>query len=106
MAAARPIRGERAIGWGAHYAIGVAFAALLLWTYGLAWAQSPTIRPALSIGLVTVVAPLFILQPAMGAGVASRKTPRPVFAAVKSLVTHAVFGVGMYLAALVASRVF
>jgi hypothetical protein len=35
----------------------------------------------------------------MGAGIASWKTSRPVFNCIKSLVTHTVFGFGMYLAA-------
>jgi hypothetical protein len=48
---------------------------------------------------VTVVAPLFILQPALGAGIASSKTPRPVFNSLKSLATHVVFGFGLFLAA-------
>lgn len=81
-------------------AIGVTFSALLLWTYGLGWARSPAMLPALFVGVATVVAPLLILQPAMGAGIASRNTPTPVFSSIKNLVTHTVFGVGMYLAAL------
>jgi hypothetical protein len=103
IAAAAPIRGERWIGWCAHYSIGVAFAALLLWTYGLEWARSPSVLPALFVGIATVIAPLLILQPAMGAGIASWKTPRPFFNSLKSLATHAVFGLGMYLAALAAA---
>jgi hypothetical protein len=100
IAAATPIRGERWIGWCAHYSIGVSFSALLLWTYGLEWAQSPSMLPALFIGMATVLAPLLILQPAMGAGIASWKTPRPFFNSTKSLATHIVFGLGMYLGAL------
>jgi hypothetical protein len=103
IAAATPIRGERWIGWCAHYSIGIAFATLLLWTSGLEWARSPSLLPALFIGTATVIAPLFILQPAMGAGIASWKTPRPFFNSMKSLATHTVFGLGMYLAALAAA---
>jgi hypothetical protein len=51
------------------------------------------------MGVVTVVAPLFVLQPALGAGIASSKTPRPLFNSLKSLVTHVVFGIGLFLAA-------
>ena len=98
IAEASPIRGERIIGWCAHYTIGIAFAALLFTVFGLEWAQSPTLCPALFIGIVTVVAPLFILQPALGAGIASRKTPNPIFNVLKSLVTHTVYGVGLFLA--------
>jgi hypothetical protein len=46
------------------------------------------------------VAPLLILQPALGAGIASSKTPTPVLNSIKSLVTHTVYGFGLYLAAL------
>lgn len=94
-----PVRGELLLGWIAHYSIGISFAALLLAIVGLRWARSPTLVPALLVGLVTVLAPLLILQPALGAGIASWKTATPVFNSVKSLVTHTVFGVGLYLAA-------
>jgi hypothetical protein len=93
------VRGELLMGWCAHYTIGISFAALLLALFGLPWAKTPTPLPALLIGIVTVVAPWFILQPALGAGIASRKTPTPVRNAVKSLVTHVVFGIGLFLAA-------
>jgi hypothetical protein len=52
---------------------------------------------------VTVLAPLLILQPALGAGIASRKTPTPIFNCVKSLATHTVYGCGLFLAALAAA---
>jgi hypothetical protein len=100
---ATPVRGELLIGWCAHYSIGVTFAALLLATFGLKWARSPSLLPALLIGFVTVLAPLLILQPALGAGIASSKTATPVFNCIKSLVTHTVFGFGLYLAALAAA---
>jgi Protein of unknown function (DUF2938) len=100
IAKSAPVRGELLIGWCAHYSIGIAFAALLLATFGLKWAQSPSLAPALLIGIVTVLAPLLILQPALGAGIASSKTATPVFNSMKSLVTHTVFGVGLYLTAL------
>lgn len=99
IARAAPVPGERALGWATHYAIGVAFAGLLLATFGLAWAHAPTLPPALLVGVVTVAAPLLVLQPALGAGVASRRTAAPLFNALKSLATHVVFGLGLYLAA-------
>lgn len=99
------VRGELLIGWFAHYTIGVSFAALLLAAYGLSWAQSPTLLPALVVGVVTVIAPWFILQPALGAGIASSKTPAPCFNAIKSLITHLVFGLGLFVAARALSAV-
>ena len=100
IAKAAPVRGELLIGWCAHYSIGITFAAILVATFGLHWARSPSLFPALFVGIVTVLAPLLVLQPALGAGIASSKTPTPIFNCAKSVVTHAVFGFGLYLAAL------
>jgi len=103
IARAPPVKGELLLGWLAHYSIGISFSALLLSTFGLEWARSPSPWPALFIGVVTVVAPLLILQPALGAGIASSKTPAPLFNSLKSLGTHTVFGLGLYLSALAAA---
>lgn len=100
IARSTPIRGELVVGWCAHYTIGITFAALLVATVGMRWARSPTLLPALCVGIATVLAPQLILQPALGAGIASSNTPTPVFNAVKSVVTHTVYGLGLYLAAL------
>lgn len=94
--AAPSVRGERAIGWIVHYLIGVAFAALLLVMYGPEWLRHPTPGPALLVGIATVAAPFLVMQPGMGAGVAASRTPRPGAARLQSLVTHAVFGLGLY----------
>jgi hypothetical protein len=98
VAASPPIRGERIVGWSAHYAIGIAFAAILLSIWGPGWALSPTIGPALIVGLGSVAAPLFVMQPGMGAGLASRRTPNPRAARQRSLVNHALFAAGLYVA--------
>lgn len=91
-----PVRGEHAIGWVAHYLTGVAFAALLLALLGPEWLRHPTPGPALLVGLATVAAPFLLMQPGMGAGIAASRTPRPGAARLQSLVTHAVFGLGLY----------
>ena len=103
IAKAAPVRGELAIGWAAHYAIGVIFAALLLAIMGPDWARHPTFLPALVFGFVTVAAPFFILQPGIGAGIAASKMPNPNVARLRSLLTHAVFGIGLYGSALLAA---
>ncbi len=106
IAKAAPIQGELWLGWLAHYSIGITFAALLLAVYGLEWAQKPTLPPALIVGIGTVVAPLLILQPALGAGIASSRTPKPVFNCLKSLATHIIFGLGLYFAGLASASLF
>jgi DUF2938 family protein len=96
IASADPIRGERPLGWLAHYSIGIAFAFLLLAIWGLDWARSPTIWPPLVIGLGTIVAPWFVLQPGMGAGIAASKTPNPRAARLRNLATHTAYGIGLF----------
>ena len=96
IAATPAVKGEQAIGWAAHYAIGVAFAGLLVVWQG----AQPTLASALMVGIGTVAAPFLLMQPGMGAGIAASRTPRPNAARVQSLVTHAVFGFGLYAAAL------
>lgn len=96
IAASAPVRGESVIGWAFHYLIGIAFAALLLGIWGNAWVQQPTIGPALTVGISTLVAPFLLMQPGMGAGIAASRTPNPTSARLQSLITHAVFGLGLY----------
>ena len=100
IATAAPIPGERTIGWSTHYAVGVIYAALLLAICGLDWARHPTLPPALILGLLTLIAPFFVMQPGMGAGIAASKTPNPNAARLRSIVAHTVFGIGLYVSAL------
>ena len=97
IAAASPMRGEHIIGWTVHYLIGIAFATLLISIWGLVWVRYPTLAPAIAVGIGTVAAPFLLMQPGMGAGIAASRTPRPGAARLQSLITHAVFGLGLYI---------
>lgn len=99
IARAAPVKGERALGWAAHYLIGIIFAAIFIAAAGPAYLATPALAPALTMGVLTVGAPYFILQPAFGLGIAASRTPKPWFARLKSLSTHLVFGLGLYLSA-------
>lgn len=92
---------ECPVGWSAHYSIGAGFGLLFALLVSEAWFTRPTPLPPLLFGIVTVLVPFFTIQPAIGLGVASSRTPRPARARLKSLTTHTVFGLGLYLAALV-----
>jgi hypothetical protein len=104
IAAAPKADHECAVGWITHYSIGVVLALVFVAVASAEWLARPTVLPALLYGLATVVFPLFILQPSLGLGVASSKVPDPTRARLKSLMTHVVFGVGLYLCALGVSR--
>jgi hypothetical protein len=99
VSAASPVRGEGLLGWGAHYAIGIAFAALLCVVAGPAWFGAPTLVPALLVGVATVLAPWLLLQPGMGAGLFAWRAARPWQVRFHSLLTHALFGLGLYASA-------
>lgn len=99
IAASPPVRGERPLGWLAHYSIGIAFALTLLAVQGVDWAKSPTLLPPLLFGLGTVAAPWLVMQPAFGAGIAGSRTANPLAGRLRNLSTHLVFGIGLYLAA-------
>lgn len=104
IAKAEPVSSELAVGWVTHYAVGIAFAAALVAMQGSGWLEQPTFMPAFLTGVATVVMPLFVMQPAMGSGFAASKTPTPLKNCARSVANHAVFGVGMYLAAIAIAR--
>ena len=91
--------GELAIGWIAHYVIGIAYAFALLWLTG----PRPTLWASLAFGVATVLAPFLLMQPGMGLGIAASRAPNPRVARLRSLNVHAVFGISLYLAALLYS---
>ena len=50
----------------------------------------------MAFGLVTVVAPFFVMQPLMGLGLASSKAANPTLARIRTLLNHLAFGAGLY----------
>ena len=96
---------ECTLGWVAHYTIGVAFALIFVMLAPGDWLARPTLLPALLFGIGTVVFPFFIMQPSLGLGIASSRSPNPTQARLKSLMTHSVFGIGLYICAIGVSYV-
>jgi hypothetical protein len=97
---------ELIIGWTVHYLIGITFAFILIAVYGIGWLDKPNILPAIIIGLITLVGPLLIMQPAFGFGIASSKLPRPNLLRLKSLSTHLIYGIGLYVSAILVNKIF
>jgi hypothetical protein len=97
---------ECTVGSIAHYTIGVVFALVFVVFASGDWLARPTVLPALLYGIGTVVFPFFIMQPSFGLGIAASRTPNPKQVRLKSLMTHTVFGVGLYICALGVSYVF
>jgi hypothetical protein len=93
---AKPVEGELAVGWAMHYFTGMVFAGALLAIWGIDWVHAPSFMPALIVGLVTVGAGWFILQPGMGLGMACSGAPKPNQARVLNIAGHVVFAIGLY----------
>ena len=87
---------ECTVGWIAHYLIGITFAIAFIAFVGSNWLQHPTLIPAIVFGIVTVLAPFCLMQPAMGLGLAASRTSNPTQARLRSLLNHTAFGVGLY----------
>jgi DUF2938 family protein len=96
IAAARPKAYECPVGWSAHYLIGTVLGLAFVLIASAAWLERPTVLPALGFGVVTVAMPWVVMQPAFGLGIAASKAPKPAQARLKSLMTHTVFGLGLY----------
>jgi hypothetical protein len=103
---APPVRGERLLGWCSHYLIGVAFVGLFVTLLGPQWLCRPTLLPALLLGVISVAAPLLLMQPGFGMGLAASRMANPWQVRLRALLTHLVFGLGVYLAGWLGAQLF
>ena len=99
----RPERGDLLLGWLTHYAVGIAYALIYL-----AMAQASlfgiSLPSALLFGLVTVLAPWLILQPALGKGAFASATAKPGMTRLQNLAVHLLFGAALYTSWLLAAN--
>lgn len=91
---------ESAIGWIAHYATGIVYAAALILFAGAGWTANPTFLPAFATGMITIAAGWFLLAPGMGAGWAASKTPNPAKSRILNIAAHTAFALGLWAGAL------
>lgn len=95
IAAAEPVPNEAAIGWIAHYAVGVFYGAILILVVP-GWVRNPAFLPAFILGMITIGAGWFLLQPGMGAGWAASLRPNPWKIRVLNICAHTVFAAGLF----------
>ncbi|WP_275789475.1 DUF2938 domain-containing protein [Pararhizobium gei] len=100
IADAEPYAQELALGWIGHYAVGILYGILLAAIAGPDWLAAPTFLPAWILGIVTVGAGWFLLQPGLGIGWAASKLPNANTVRLLNLVAHTIFAAGMYWTAL------
>ncbi|WP_220801300.1 DUF2938 domain-containing protein [Roseobacter sp. OBYS 0001] len=101
IGAVAPMPREVQIGWAFHYAVGVIYGVALAVLMGPGWLAEPTFLPAWVFSIVMIGFGWFLMQPAMGAGIAASKTPAPWRARALGLAAHTVFGAGLWVGAMV-----
>lgn len=99
---AEPFRYEAATGWIVHYGTGVIYAAIYLILMRDFLDREPGLLSSVLFGLATLAAPWLLMQPGMGLGIAARNAEAPWAVRGKNLMTHTVFGLGLYLGVLIA----
>src|SRR3954462_7097722 len=67
---------ESILGWVFHYVVGCIYAALYLVYISAAQMGQATLVSAIGFGLVTILSPWLLLQPALGLGICASKAPR------------------------------
>ena len=88
------------LGWGLHYAVGVLLAVSAVYLATILGFNTLSLAFCLLYGIATVVLPFCSMQPLLGLGFAASKTAQPWRNRGKSLITHALFGLSLYLTAL------
>lgn len=87
--------GELPVGWAFHHLIGIAYSLAYVGVLRIG-TLAHGLDTALWFGVATLIAPLLLMKPAMGAGWFGWKAPRPLRGLLLSVATHLVFGLGLF----------
>ncbi len=100
------IAGEKILGWSLHYLIGTIFAALMVFCIINNNQVEPDFIAAIATGIISLIAPYFIMQPGFGFGIAASKLPAANKVRLKSFIAHLSYGLGLYLAMLILGFIY
>ena len=92
----KPVRYEQTIGWLFHYIIGIAYACSYLMLMAYVVKSEPSLSSAIIFGVVTLIAPWLVLQPALGLGLFARLAEKPTTIRAINLSVHLIFGAVLY----------
>jgi hypothetical protein len=90
------IRNENVLGWTFHYFIGVVYAIFYVVMVVCFFEGNTSLMIAWLFGLVTILSPWFILQPALGQGVCAIRAPKPNMVRIQNFAIHSIFGIALY----------
>ena len=97
IARSSPVNHELLLALPVHYAIGTVLAALFVWAISeLGWPHG--LGGSLAFGLCTSILPWLLMFPAMGYGFFGANGPEGTRLFISSLISHAFFGVGLWMA--------
>ena len=100
IASVEEVAGEKQIGWAFHYAVGIAYGIALALLMGAEWLAAPTFLPAWVFSILMLGFGWFLLQPGLGLGWAASRAPNPAKVRALGILAHTVFGIGLWLGAL------
>nr|WP_314265740.1 DUF2938 family protein [uncultured Moellerella sp.] len=100
------IAGEKVLGWCLHYLIGIVFATLMVFYIINNNQVKPNFIAAIATGIISLIAPYFIMQPGFGFGIAASKLPTANKVRLKSFIAHLSYGLGLYLAMLILNFIY
>jgi len=93
---ASEIKYENSLGWAFHYVIGIIYATLYIAMVVWVFEGYDSLLTAWIFGLVTILSPWFILQPALGLGICAVRAPKPNMVRFQNFAIHSIFGIALY----------
>lgn len=87
---------EAVLGWAAHILLGVIYWVCFMLSFGPSALYMPQLWQGVGFGIVTVLVPWLVFQPLFGWGVGMSKAPDPWKMRLKGIITHTVFGLGIW----------
>lgn len=87
---------ESILGWVFHYVVGCIYATIYLTYVSTAQMGRPTLVSAVLFGLITILSPWLLMQPALGLGICASKAPRSNLVRLQNLIIHTTFGLALY----------
>ena len=96
LSQSKPLKHEQTIGWLFHYIIGIGYAYLYVILMIFIVSNDPSLTSAIIYGLVALIAPWLVLQPALGFDLFARLADRPNTIGALNLFVRLIFGVALY----------
>ena len=91
----KQVTNEILYGYIAHYAIGVGFAIMYVYSWNFLIGGPISPMWAFAYGIATTVGSLFLIYPSMGLGILGRYSAEGIKAPLSSLANHTFYGVGL-----------